>query len=104
MFFPHGLFPKFLLQLDRTVDQIIANPYRGARLKYPPLDGFYKRKFFSMSRPKSYDRPDMRLIYWWDAKKRLFKFLCVGRRVIDKPYHQYDVYQQAKLRDLYNWQ
>lgn len=66
-------FQEFLLQLDRAIVQVIRNPYKAARLKYAPLTGYRKKKFFSVARPRKKQRPDLRLIYRYiPAEKTIY--------------------------------
>ncbi|MBA4549190.1 hypothetical protein H1R82_02550 [Thermoactinomyces intermedius] len=93
-------FKEFLIQLDRAIVQVIRNPYKAARLKYPPLTGFRKKKFFSVARPRKRQRPDLRLIYRYIPEKKTIYFVAVGFRIAQKPRNPHDVYQRTKKRNL----
>ncbi|MBA4602788.1 hypothetical protein [Thermoactinomyces mirandus] len=93
-------FQEFLLQLDRAIVQVIRNPYKAARLKYAPLTGYRKKKFFSVARPKKKQRPDLRLIYRYIPAEKTIYFVAVGFRIAQKPRNPHDVYQRTRKRDL----
>jgi hypothetical protein len=94
---------EFVFQLNRAIEQVLRDPYRAAALKYAPLKGFRKKKFFSVRRPSRNQRPDMRLIYRYVPKEKTIYFLAVAFRIAQRPSNPQDVYQRAKRRDLNNW-
>jgi hypothetical protein len=93
-----------LLQLDRAIDQVVRRPLNPAPLKYAPLIGFRKKKFFSVARPRKKQRPDMRLIYRYVPEEKTIYFLAVGLRIAQKPQNPQDVYQRARRRNLTSWE
>lgn len=93
-------FQEFLLQLDRAIIQVIRNPYKAAYLKYAPLTGYRKKKFFSVARPRKRQRPDLRLIYRYIPAEKTIYFVAVGFRIAQKPRNPHDVYQRTRKRDL----
>jgi hypothetical protein len=97
-------FQECLLMIDRAIDQVIAQPYKAAPLKYPPLAGFQKKKFFSSRRPGKKQRPNMRLLYRYVPEEKTIYFLAVGFRIAQRPQNPHDVYQRARRRDQTQWE
>lgn len=93
-------FHECLIQIDRAITQILRNPKKAAPLKYAPLQGFQKKKFFSVARPRKKQRPDMRIIYRYVPSENTIYFLAVGLRLAGKPHNPHDVYQRARKRNL----
>ncbi|WP_124726627.1 hypothetical protein [Staphylospora marina] len=97
-------FPECLMQINRAIDQVIHRPHKAAPLKYPPLSGFRKKKFFSVRNPGKQQRPNMRLLYRHDPDTNTFYFLAVGMRIATRPHNPADVYQRVRERDLHMWE
>jgi len=96
-------FQECLIQIDRAINQILRNPHKAAPLKYAPLQGFRKKKFFSVSRPRKKQRPNMRIIYRYVPAENTIYFLAVGLRIAERPHNPYDVYQRARKRNFKEW-
>ncbi|MBA4542139.1 MULTISPECIES: type II toxin-antitoxin system RelE/ParE family toxin [Thermoactinomyces] len=96
-------FNECLQQIDRAIDQVIRHPFKAAPLKYAPLTGYYKKKFFSVARPRRKQRPDLRLIYRFNPEENTIYFLAVGLRLAQRPQNPHDVYQRARKRNLIDW-
>lgn len=97
-------FRECLVQIDRAIEQVLRNPLKPAPLKYAPLTGFRKKKFFSVSRPRKKQRPNMRLIYRYVQAEQTIYFLSVGLRIAERPKNPNDVYSRARDRDLSQWE
>lgn len=97
-------FQECLILIDRAITQILRNPKKAAPLKYAPLQGFRKKKFFSVSRPRKKQRPNMRIIYRYVPSENTIYFLAVGLRLAGKPHNPHDVYQRARKRDFLDWE
>lgn len=94
-------FNETLIQLERAIRHVLRQPYKSAILKYSPLQGYRKKKFFSTARPRKKQRPNMRLIYRYVPEQQTVYFLAVGLRIASRPPNQNDVYQRSKQRDLF---
>ncbi|KPC69375.1 hypothetical protein ADL26_18970 [Thermoactinomyces vulgaris] len=97
-------FQECLIQIDRAVEQVLRNPTKAALLKYPPLTGFRKKKFFSIGRPRKRQRPNMRLLYRYVPAEQTIYFLSVGLRIAERPRNPNDVYSRARERDFSRWE
>ena len=96
-------FYECLVQIDRTIEQVLLNPNKPAALKYAPLLEYRKKKFFSSKKPLAKQRPNMRLLYRYIAPEKTIYFLAVGFRIVTKPRNPNDVYQRTKSRPLQRW-
>ncbi|MBD1370848.1 hypothetical protein IC620_00540 [Hazenella sp. IB182357] len=88
-----------LLQIDRTIEHIIRFPHKAAKLIYPPLTDYRKKKFFPIARPGKRQRPNMRLIYKYNPDNQTIYFLAVGIRLTEKPRNTKDIYQRIRNRN-----
>ncbi|MFC7443184.1 hypothetical protein [Laceyella putida] len=97
-------FQECLMQIDKAIEQVLRNPAKAAPLRYAPLTGFRKKKFFSVARPRKKQRPNMRLIYRYAPTEQTIYFLSVGLRIAGLPKNPDDVYSRARERDLSHWE
>lgn len=96
-------FYECLMQIDKTIEQILLSPNKPALLKYDPLLEYRKKKFFSSRKALAKQRPNMRLLYCYIPEEKTIYFLAVGFRIVTKPRNPNDVYQRTKKRDLKSW-
>lgn len=96
-------FYECLVQIDKTIEQILLSPNKPAALKYAPLLEYRKKKFFSNRYPLSKQRPNMRLLYRYVPVEKTIYILSVGFRIATKPRNPNDVYQRTKKRSLLDW-
>ena len=96
-------FYECILQIDKSIEQILVSPNKPALLKYAPLLEYRKKKFFSNRKALAKQRPNMRILYCYIPEEKAIYFLAVGFRIVTKPRNPNDIYQRTKKRNLQSW-
>ncbi len=83
-------FAECLQCIDRAIAVVMRNPsHEGAALTRPPLEIYRKKKFHSMLNPPRHVRPDLQVVYRYDATTDTLWVLGIGLR---RPHSEDDVY------------
>ena len=84
--------PRILRQIHLAINAIIAGIGVPQSDMQPPYKGWYRKKFFSSTRPSLGSRADLRLIYQFSGDHSELRILAIGRRLPGDPDDVYAVY------------
>lgn len=89
--------------IDQTLKRILRHPEReGKPCEFEPLTtaGFRKVKLFSTRTAPKGEKPDLRIIYRYNAQVDAVEFLAIGFRIKERPRPCEDPYSRAESRDF----